>query len=121
VSLIRSPAIPLGLFILAIYTAGVAFILGRLRRVFQTLTRGDPFHPENARRFRQVGLVLVGLELINQLAPDIVFAMLPDGVTPRRFGLAFDFTSWFAIAIVFVLAEVFREGARLRREAELTI
>ena len=30
-------------------------------------------------------------------------------------------TAWFAVLVVFVLAEVFREGARLRREAELTI
>ena len=30
-------------------------------------------------------------------------------------------TTWFAVLVVFVLAEVFREGARLRREAELTI
>jgi hypothetical protein len=33
----------------------------------------------------------------------------------------FSLTSWFSVLVVFVLAEVFREGARLRREAELTI
>lgn len=120
-ALVRSPAIPIGLAVLIVYTAGVASILGRLRRVFQTLSRGDPFHPENARRFRQIGFILVGLELTNQIAPDLVFAMLPDGVGPRRFGIGIDFTSWFAIAVLFVLSEVFREGARLRREAELTI
>ncbi len=30
-------------------------------------------------------------------------------------------TTWFAVLVILVLAEVFREGARLRREAELTI
>ena len=30
-------------------------------------------------------------------------------------------TPLFSVLIVFVLAEVFREGARLRRESELTI
>jgi hypothetical protein len=30
-------------------------------------------------------------------------------------------TTWFAVLVIFVLAEVFREGARLRGEAELTI
>jgi hypothetical protein len=30
-------------------------------------------------------------------------------------------TPVFSVLIVFVLAEVFREGARLRRESELTI
>jgi hypothetical protein len=33
----------------------------------------------------------------------------------------FSLTAWFSVLVVFVLAEVFREGARLRREAELTI
>jgi hypothetical protein len=30
-------------------------------------------------------------------------------------------TAWFAVLVIVVLAEVFREGARLRSEAELTI
>jgi hypothetical protein len=30
-------------------------------------------------------------------------------------------TTWFAVLVIFVLAEVFREGARLRGDAELTI
>jgi hypothetical protein len=30
-------------------------------------------------------------------------------------------TTWFAVLVIVVLAEVFREGARLRGEAELTI
>jgi hypothetical protein len=34
---------------------------------------------------------------------------------------SFTLTAWFSVLVVFVLAEVFREGARLRREAELTI
>ena len=35
--------------------------------------------------------------------------------------MGFNPTSWFAVLIVFVLAEVFREGARPRHESELTI
>ncbi len=30
-------------------------------------------------------------------------------------------TPWFSVLVVFALAEVFRQGAPLRREAELTI
>jgi hypothetical protein len=30
-------------------------------------------------------------------------------------------TTWFSVLVVFVLAEVFKEGARLRQEADLTI
>ena len=121
VALLRGPAIPVACAFLIGYLGALATITGRLRRVFVTLTRGDPFHPENARRLRLIGFSLVALELLNQFASDFVFLLLPAGVGDHRMGLNFNFTAWFSVAVVFVLAEVFREGARLRREAELTI
>ena len=39
----------------------------------------------------------------------------------KEFKASLNLTAWFSVLVVFVLAEVFREGARLRREAELTI
>jgi len=121
VALIRGPAIPVGCAFLMLSVGALAVITGRVRLVFGTLTRGDPFHPLNARRLRLIGFTLGALELLNQLAPDLVFLLLPEGVGERRFGINFNFTAWFSVAVVLVLAEVFREGARLRREAELTI
>ena len=121
VALIRGPVIPVGCAFLIAYMATLATITGRMRRVFLTLTRGDPFHPDNARRLRWIGFCLLTLELLNQMAPDVVYLLLPDGVGEHRVGLKPNFTAWFSVAVVFVLAEVFREGARLRREAELTI
>ena len=44
----------------------------------------------------------------------------PD-IIPLWFGETDLVTPAFSILVVFVLAEVFREGARLRRESELTI
>lgn len=121
VAMLRGPAFPVLLLVLLLYVGGLATITGRLRRIFETLTRGDPFHPENARRLRLIGFALVLLEITAQMAPDLVFALLPDDVGPGGEGVKPNFTAWFSIAVVFVLAEVFREGARLRREAELTI
>jgi channel protein (hemolysin III family) len=46
-------------------------------------------------------------------------ALLPPQAAPDRPNLSL--TAWFSILVVVVLAEVFREGARLRRESELTI
>ena len=96
---------------------GVTIIVQRLRRIFASMTAGDPFHPDNVRRLRVTALVL-GLIEINRY----LFAALDRfvlGLHPRR--LSLDFTPWFAVLVIVVLAEVFREGARLRREAELTI
>jgi hypothetical protein len=96
---------------------GVTVIVQRLRRIFGAMTAGDPFHPDNVRRLRVTALVL-GLIEINRY----VFAALDRfvlGLHPRS--LSLDFTPWFAVLVIVVLAEVFREGARLRRDAELTI
>ena len=103
----------------AIYAAGVLVIVGRLRRIFSTLTAGDPFHPDNVRRLRTIGAVLAALELIRYPAAFVATRLAPEVVAGGMFSI--NLTSWFAVLVVFVLAEVFREGARLRREAELTI
>lgn len=121
VALFRSAVVPVACAVLALYVGALVLITGRLRQIFVTLIRGDPFHPQNARRLQLIGFTLAGFELLNQLAPDLVFMLLPEGLNDRRFGLNISLTAWFSIAVVLVLAEVFREGARLRREAELTI
>lgn len=101
-----------------LYMGGVLVIVGRLRRIFVTLTAGDPFHPDNVRRLRFIGLMLGALELGRYLFWGVGEWLLP-GV--NREGQGFSLTAWFSVLVVFVLAEVFREGARLRSEAELTI
>jgi hypothetical protein len=113
----RAPVVVGGLLAAGAYMAGVLVIVGALRRIFMTLTAGDPFHPENVGRLRFIGLILAALEL-GRYAVWGISAWLPSvhDVKPN-----FSLTAWFSVLVVFVLAEVFREGARLRREAELTI
>ena len=79
---------------------------------------GDPFHPENVRRLRVIGLVLAGLEIGRYVVYTVGVWALPGAEIKQP---EFSPTAWFSVLVVFVLAEVFREGARLRREAELTI
>lgn len=101
------------------YFGGFALVLGHLRRIFRTLTVGDPFQPRNVARLKQIGLILavvtggawIGQTLVARLARGTMDA-------PSMFDLV---TPAFSVLVVFVLAEVFREGARLRRESELTI
>jgi hypothetical protein len=116
---VRGPAIPIVLAALALYVGGLVIIIGRLRKVFETLTRGDPFQPLNVSRLRVVGFMLIGLEVWNHTVPPMLRRLMPGA--PEGDERGFSLTGWFAILVVFVLAEVFREGARLRREAELTI
>jgi hypothetical protein len=112
------PVVIGGLFAAALYLVGVLVIVARLRQIFATLMAGDPFHPDNVLRLRVIGLALGGLELVRYAVWAVGDLILPGQTTVDH---DFSLTAWFSVLVVFVLAEVFREGARLRREAELTI
>ena len=105
-----------------VYVAGAIIIVGRLRRIFQTLIGGDPFHPDNARRLRVIGVALAALEVWRYFGGALIH-LAARGHVPARLmsGGGVSLTAWFAVLAIVVLAEVFREGARLRGEAELTI
>jgi len=109
-----------GLGAISAYFGGFLLILRNLRKVFRTLTMGDPFRPENVSRLRQIGLILAVVTGGVWVAQGLVAARLAPGVMEPQ-GISDLLTPVFSILVVFVLAEVFREGARLRRESELTI
>jgi hypothetical protein len=113
----RAPLVFGGLLAGSLYTTIILVIIGALRRIFVTLTARDPFQPENVNRLRLIGAMLATLEL-GRYAVVGISAWLP---WVRVAHANFSLTAWFSVLVVFVLAEVFREGARLRREAELTI
>jgi hypothetical protein len=107
------------LLMVALYIGAIMIIVIRLRRIFATLTAGDPFDPENVRRLRTIGLMLAALEIGRYPVAVGAAFIAPTEMIHANMGV--NLTAWFAVLVVFVLAEVFREGARLRREAELTI
>jgi hypothetical protein len=109
----------LGIASFAAYLGGFAFILHRLRKLFRSLVMGDPFRPENTGLLRQMAWALAGVTAVQYLGHRIGHTVLPDSIPSP--GLGDLMTPIFSVLVVFVLAEVFREGARLRREQELTI
>ena len=114
------PLLMFGLTAFTAYFGGFMLILRSLRKIFRTLTIGDPFHPDNVRRLRQIGVILAVVTGGVWVVQGAVASRLAPGVMdPQGFGELL--TPLFSVLIVFVLAEVFREGARLRRESELTI
>ena len=95
---------------------GIAlYVVERLLELLKTLRFGSPFVKENAVRFRNVGVALlfgelskIGIWILSEIFDADVDADL-------------NFTLFVAIAAVFVLAEVFREGARMKEEQDLTV
>lgn len=114
------PLLLFGLGALTAYFGGFLLILRYLRKIFRTLTLGDPFQPDNVRRLRQIGLILAVVTGGVWIVQGLVAARLAPGVMEPQ-GISDLLTPVFSGLVVFVLAEVFREGARLRRESELTI
>lgn len=114
------PLLLFGLGALTAYFGGFLIILHYLRKIFRTLTLGDPFQPDNVRRLRQIGLILAVVTGGVWIMQGLVASRLAPGVMEPQ-GISDLLTPVFSVLVVFVLAEVFREGARLRRESELTI
>jgi len=95
-------------------------IFRKLLDILATVGAGNAFATANAERLRTVAWNLLFIQLC-----DIGF-----GIAGEAFNTAAGeristwspgITGWVAVLLVFVLARVFREGARLRAEAELTI
>jgi len=91
------------------------FVVNRLLEILKTLRFGSPFVKENADRFRGLGYAL----LIGEGAK-FAFGFL-SLIFSADVEINSTIISWLAIIAVFVLSEVFREGARMKEEQDLTV
>jgi hypothetical protein len=101
------------------------WIVTQLRHIFRSLSRGLLFIPENARRIRWVGFMVLCGEVAR--AALVYFWSYYTGLHFTASGLRFvpstdlnPITLISGLAIL-VIAEVFREGTRLREDQSLTI
>jgi hypothetical protein len=115
------PALAIALVVLA----GGLIIVDRLRRLFDSFTSAEPFRRENAQHLRVIWVTMLVIEVSRYVLMGIIGGIVAVVGQPDRARLNFDvgvnLTNWMAILILIVLAEVFREGARLKEEQELTI
>jgi len=95
-------------------------ILTRVRDLLATVRRGDPFITVNARRLNAVALAVLGLELL-RIAVVTLVSRSELSRTGMRVGSSFSFTPWVAVLLLFVLAGVFEQGARMRADLEGTV
>ncbi len=123
-----APFVAIGFTIGAIVIGGTLAIIWRLRRLFSSFSSGDPFHKSNADHLRWIWILLLLMEVSRYLLMALTGALLAVSHLPDGAEAHFEWTehgpdlsTWFVILILIVLAEVFREGARLREEQELTI
>lgn len=102
---------------LAVMLPVVIYICLQLRRILSTLADGDPFVPENAPRLTRIALAVAFMEVARYAAALVLQAFTEVGGLRLSVNLA----AWAAVVALFVLSQVFREGARLREDQKMTI
>jgi hypothetical protein len=116
--------------VLALLIASVGLthvLLWQLRSIVASVKLGEAFSVSNADRMRTMAWVLVGLESLKVALVFAVAATLRlaeanvEAGTPTDLGSSFSFSPWLAILLLFVLAQVFEDGARMRTDLEGTI
>jgi DUF2975 family protein len=95
-------------------------VLARLLAIVDTVTAGDPFVLENAARLQTIAWAVLALEALH-LVVVIVAASVSTPQTPLDVGSRLSLTRWLAILLLFVLARVFEQGARMRDDLEGTV
>lgn len=114
------PGLAVILLLVAAMAAGAFLFLLDLRRIIDSVGAGDPFIPANARRLTRMGWLTLAVEGLSWpvgamgvwLAGMIGNATADFDISPGSFLLAI---------VLFILARVFREGARMREDLEGTV
>ncbi|EAP89684.1 hypothetical protein OA2633_10469 [Oceanicaulis sp. HTCC2633] len=116
-------ALPLAIMALA----AVTFVVDRLRRIMATLIAGDPFVEENSNHLRSIAIGIAVYQLLHYGAHGVLSLMITLLGRPIEGGarvvpeFSLNLGAWFAVLAMLVLAEIFREGTRMREEQKLTI
>ena len=95
-------------------------ILARLRDIVDSVQAQDPFVAPNAGRLQTTAWALLGLQLL-ALAIGAIAAFVSTPAHPLHVDAGFSTAGWLAVLLLFVLARVFAEGARIRDDLEGTV
>ena len=93
------------------------WIINRLRRILLSVNQGDAFEFANVKRLQAVGFGLLGIQLTSLMLSIVA----PQAIGQSASDYDFDLGSWLGILVVFILAEVFRQGSAMRDEQLTTV
>ncbi|MEL6827547.1 MAG: DUF2975 domain-containing protein [Pseudomonadota bacterium] len=105
---------------LVVFAPGIAYVCAQLRRILSTLAEGDPFLPENAPRLTRIAVAIGLIEAI-RMASVLILAATVDLGEGYVASININLAVWGAVIVLLILAQVFKEGTRLREEEKMTI
>jgi hypothetical protein len=94
----------------------------RLLDIVGTVRAGDPFVADNAARLKTIAWCMLALQLLH-----LTFGVMAAVMNAAGSNIDFDFSltgtliGWAAVLLMFVLARLFEEGARLRTDLDTMI
>jgi hypothetical protein len=94
-------------------------VLTRLLAIVETVRLGDPFVAENAARLTTMAWAVLGLELLHLSVGALAIGPLSN--TQLDLHWSFSVIPWLAVLLLFVLAQVFDDGARMRDDLTGTV
>jgi hypothetical protein len=112
------PALRVWMLLALPMIAAVHILYSRLLAMIGTVRAGDPFVPENAVRMKTIAWCLLTVELF-RLSFGVMAAIM--NAAGSNIEWSFSLTGWVAVVLVFVLARIFGEGARIRADLEAMI
>ena len=116
--------IVLGLRAIMLVGVAAALVVDRvlrlLRAIVDTVRAGDPFLVVNARRLETIAWWVLAGEGLRLLIGAIALATT-SSMPALDLDLGFSVTPWLAVLLLFVLARVFAQGARMRSDLEGTV
>jgi hypothetical protein len=84
-----------------------------------TVRAGDPFVPENAARVKTVAWCLLVVQLFELACGIFISVLTRAGADMGDWDPSL--SGWLAVLLLFVLARVFEEGARIRADLEAMV
>jgi hypothetical protein len=109
------------IMVIGVVSVPIAFVfLQELLRIVKSVCAGELFTVQNAGRLKVIAWALFALQVLHVVVVAISSAVSTKEV-PLRISGNFNVTGWLAILLLFVLAQVFLEGARMHDDLEGTV
>jgi hypothetical protein len=112
------PTVRVWLLLSLPFVAAMHVLLTKTLEILKTVRMGGPFVAQNAARLRTMAWCLLAMQVLH-LVNGVMVKI--SSVAGARMDWSFSLTGWLAVLLLFVLAGVFEEGARLRADLEAMI